>query len=607
MSEDFETGRVIEGECTEVMSELPESSIHAVVTDPPYNFDGGFMGKEWDNVGEPKQYQKWCESWAREVKRVLKPGGHLLAFSGNRTHHRAFSGIEDAGFEIRDTITWHYAEGFPKALDVHDHIYKHQSPCPNQEADFAWRKTLKKINSKSASSVDKSLRKKITKAGTSTKKENSVVGDVQPVTRVKKLQSNATTAEQQSNARRHTSTKTGQTTVVLTAAPEMEQSLLSVETAEMSLGNRSQTQSTPKRASGTTLFIVRVNVKRMVSQMTTTNHKGGGVPLTESGVRKFLNATDSSANFAEALRILKRTISNQLKNDPTLGTTFQTENASATNVIITKSTAEHLITSTVAMRKGKPWSGWKTHLNPATEYVVVARAPLSEGTVAENVMEHGTGALNIGASRIGTEEDLSFSTTDPKDEALYGNGRTKGKGQNPEGRYPSNVVFDEAAARTLDEDVGELDGGSYPSSDAAKNCYGDWGGTEWKPRDFDSGGASRYFYTSKASKSERNLGLPDDEQNEHPTVKPVDLMRWLVQLVTREGQVVLDPFVGSGTTAIAADFLGREYIGVEQDEEHAELARRRVENYDAAELSEWIDDETVTEAEQATLGDISSD
>ena len=566
------TGDVHEGDCRDVLSEMPESSVHAVVTDPPYGL--AFMGRSWDDF-EPKEYQEFCESWAREVKRVLKPGGHLLAFSGNRTHHRAFSGIEDAGFEIRDTITWHYAEGFPKALDVHDHIYKHQSPCPNQEADFAWRKTLKKINSKSASSVDKSLRKKITKAGTSTKKENSVVGDVQPVTRVKKLQSNATTAEQQSNARRHTSTKTGQTTVVLTAAPEMEQSLLSVETAEMSLGNRSQTQSTPKRASGTTLFIVRVNVKRMVSQMTTTNHKGGGVPLTESGVRKFLNATDSSANFAEALRILKRTISNQLKNDPTLGTTFQTENASATNVIITKSTAEHLITSTVAMRKGKPWSGWKTHLNPATEYVVVARAPLSEGTVAENVMEHGTGALNIGASRIETDESWGGREMPDADTGVALEGSKSGelnKQTSPshdKGRYPSNVVFDEAAARAL-------------------------------------GDASRYFYTSKASRAERNLGLPDDEANEHPTVKPVDLMRWLVQLVSSEGQVVLDPFVGSGTTAIAADFLGREYIGVEQDEEHAELARRRVENYDAAELSEWIDDETVTEAEQATLGDLVS-
>jgi len=110
-----------EGDCFDVLPDLPGESVHACVTDPPYGL--AFMGRDWDDF-EPKEYQEWCEEWAREVRRVLKPGGHLLAFSGNRTHHRLFSGVEDAGFEIRDTVTWHYGSGFPKASDISKTIDK---------------------------------------------------------------------------------------------------------------------------------------------------------------------------------------------------------------------------------------------------------------------------------------------------------------------------------------------------------------------------------------------------------------------------------------------------------------------------------------------------
>jgi len=103
------------------VDELEAESIHAIVTDPPYGL--AFMGRDWDDF-EPKEYQEWCEEWARKAKRILKPGGHLLAFSGNRTHHRLFSGVEDAGYEIRDTITWHYGSGFPKASDISKTIDK---------------------------------------------------------------------------------------------------------------------------------------------------------------------------------------------------------------------------------------------------------------------------------------------------------------------------------------------------------------------------------------------------------------------------------------------------------------------------------------------------
>jgi len=269
--------------------------------------------------------------------------------------------------------------------------------------------------------------------------------------------------------------------------------------------------------------------------------------------------------------------------------------------------------TTPATSEAKKWDGWRTALKPATEYVVVARAPLGEGTVAENVMEWGTGALNIDGTRITAGKEYEYETDAPISTDNSNDGWTRDahegikRSSHAEGRYPSNVAFDEQAARELDRQSG-VSVGSGGGESGNPDLYGEYGGLDIDedPGFGDSGGASRFFYTSKASKSERNVGLPDDEQNEHPTVKPVDLMRWLVQLVTAEGQVVVDPFAGSGTTLLAADYLGRRWIGIEHDEENAELARRRVANYDASEVGEWIDDESVTQAEQATLGDMAA-
>src|SRR5215210_240921 len=101
------------GDCLEVMASLPDESVHAVVTDPPYNLS--FMSREWDTHASAKAFQAWCEAWAAECLRVLRPGGHLLAFGGTRTGHRLAAGVEDAGFEIRDSIAWLHSQGFPKA------------------------------------------------------------------------------------------------------------------------------------------------------------------------------------------------------------------------------------------------------------------------------------------------------------------------------------------------------------------------------------------------------------------------------------------------------------------------------------------------------------
>lgn len=394
MSDDLETDVIHTGDCFDVLPELPDDSIHAVVTDPPYGL--AFMGRSWDDF-EPKEYQEWCEQWATEVKRVLKPGGHLLAFSGNRTHHRLFTGVEDAGFEIRDTITWHYGSGFPKALDV-------------------------------SKAIDK-------QAG----EEREIVGE-----------------------------KT---------APD-------------------------------------------------------GVPLKDRVSHNGEEYDEESSDYGDCKRDVY-------------------ERAPATEA-------------------AEQWDGFKTALKPATEYVVVARKPF-DSTVAENVQEHGTGALNIDGTRIGNDTDTTRPAGDMADtQDKYGHYEgDQTNGSETGGRYPANVIFGEQAAEALDAEVGPKESGDTVTSSDGR-MFDTGKDTEYTDT---QEGPSRYFYTSKATKAERTLDGKID--NAHPTVKPSDLMEWLVKLVTAEGQTVLDPFAGSGTTCKAAKELGRRFVGIERQAQWADVARVR--------------------------------
>lgn len=401
------------GDALEVLDELHDASVHAVVTDPPYGL--AFMGRSWDDF-EPKEYQAWCEEWATKTLRVLKPGGHMLAFSGNRTHHRLFSGVEDAGFEIRDTITWHYGNGFPKALDV-----------------------------------SKAL-------------------------------------DEQAGAERD-----------------------------------------------------------VVAEKTTPN----GRPISECRGE----GTDKHhAGYARPWR-----------DDEPAVKQNQSVTAPATD-------------------EAKEWDGWRTTLKPSTEFLVLARKPLS-GTVVETVLQHGTGALNIDNCRVATEDDTEradggnadrTALNAAEDGSLAQEGRTNGGHE--EGRYPPNAVFGEATAAELDADVGELKSGATSRNRdgiGSDRVFASASGQQDLKirREKNAGGPSRFFYTSKATRSERTLD--GRIENDHPTVKPLDLMEWLVKLVTAEGQIVLDPFVGSGTTCLAAKGLGRQFIGIEQQDKWADVARVR--------------------------------
>ena len=235
-----------------------------------------------------------------------------------------------------------------------------------------------------------------------------------------------------------------------------------------------------------------------------------------------------------------------------------------------------------------PYEGWGTALKPAHEPIVMARKPF-KGSVAQNVLEWGTGGINVDGCRIDNSDMKvpdnanEIQTDKPKHHSGAMTG-TIGKMQvhNDGGRFPANIIFDEEAGKILDEQTGEVGNGwkkNYGKEDyngkqydSSTNQCKHGGGYTGKNTYVDSGGASRFFYCPKASKKDRNEG------NIHPTVKPTDLMAYLVRLVTPKGGTVLDPFMGSGSTGKASVREGMDFIGIEREDEYMEIAKTRIEH-----------------------------
>ncbi|HMA74026.1 MAG TPA: DUF2800 domain-containing protein [Xanthobacteraceae bacterium] len=417
------------GDCREIMRDLSENSMDACVTDPPYHLttekkggtgvaslnlnspggrariSTGFMGKAWD--GGDIAFR--AETWA-EVLRVLKPGAHLCCFGGTRTFHRLAAAIEDAGFELRDTLMWVYGQGFPKSLDV-------------------------------SKAIDK-------EAG----------------------------------------------------------------------ARRKVTGPSPRHGGGTNNVYAQDNWTR------------------------------------------------ENINKPTYLTAPATDTA-------------------------RQWDGWGTALKPAWEPIILARKPLSESTVAKNVLKWGTGALNIDATRIATDEDPSAArrVTARKTGNAPGHSReythTINDRSSPEayarerpgealGRWPANVVHDGS-----DEVVGmfpqQKSPRTYTQSAPAKSGHhcGPVPKGEIALGFGDEDSAARFFYCAKASKADR-------AGSKHPTVKPITLLRWLARLITPPEGVILDPFAGTGTTAAAALAEGFEAVLCENEPEYQRDIMKRFETGD---------------------------
>jgi len=234
---------------------------------------------------------------------------------------------------------------------------------------------------------------------------------------------------------------------------------------------------------------------------------------------------------------------------------------------------------TARTEDGAKWDGWGTALKPALEPITMARKPLI-GTVAANVLAHGTGGINIDGCRIeGVLEG------DPNRFAKTNGGSFNAFSVAPvvrnAGRWPANLMLDEEAAAIMDEQSGCVKGGVWNTTKGARVFNNDGAATDYSTtkKDTEVSGASRFFYTSKPGKKERNAGLPAAQTgnaNHHPTVKPIDVMRYLCRLVTPPGGVVLDPFLGSGTTGCAAVMEGFGFIGIEREAEYVKIAQARI-------------------------------
>ena len=233
------------------------------------------------------------------------------------------------------------------------------------------------------------------------------------------------------------------------------------------------------------------------------------------------------------------------------------------------------------------WNGWGTALKPATEIIMVARKPL-EGTVAANVLKYGTGAINIDGCRVAYESADDKASARPQGAATAKPGALAGGVQNDaprksfapteaQGRFPANLIHDgsDEVLALFPESKGALapvygKQGNQKCHTGDNGIYGRYEqrDTPMFPRN-DSGSAARFFYCAKASRKER-------DGSDHPTMKPVALMRYLVRLVTRKGGIVLDPFMGSGTTGVAAIQEGMNFVGIERNPHYYEIALRRV-------------------------------
>lgn len=424
------------GDCLDILRELPDASVDAVVTDPPYALE--FMGSTWDGWSTPAAFQEWCGLWAAECLRVLKPGGHMLAFGGSRTWHRLAAAVEDAGFEIRDSIAWLYGSGFPKSLDVSKAIDKAGGASPEVQS--------------------RTLRTARVRAGMSRESVAEAVGCTPSSVR----------DWEEGRARAK-----GRPVEFITPSPAYRDALAS-------------------------LLGYTADERRIVGARSDRREDGTVIGLGHSGVEY------GGASTPEAER----------------------------------------------------WQGWGTALKPAFEPVVVARKPL-DGTVAGNVLAHGTGALNIDGCRMGDGSESQGP-----------------RGGSPSGRWPTNVVLDDSQAAELDRQSGTSTSRIGKPRGAAS---GDgWGMTATGVEYDDAGGASRFFptfrYEAKAPTTER----PRVDGVAHPTVKPLDLMRWLVRLVTPPGGVVLEPFAGSGTTAEACALEGFQCIAIEREADYLPLIMARL-------------------------------
>jgi len=595
------------------------------------------MGRSWDkDKGGMLEWVNWLSAVMAEALRVMKPGACGVVWSIPRTCGWTQLALEMAGFRVIDSIAILNGSGFPKAQDLYGKIAEIQALEMYNLIDSIKRELhqcVKKNNASIAQSLfinkqgnplnngscdnfalmfvaenpclpidrlktvkiaDKSLQKKQTATGTNTRKSDFVAGNALESLDAQHQRLLAVIADLQSLGHLHI--KEGGFIAQENANPQIKQLPNHVTIAELSSPSQNLTQYCTK------VFSVPVTVPMLECVQTTVTIKVEEALKIGNGNQVFLSPADINALCVAAIEGLKLTILSQSKTFQNFDTTFQTECASAINVTITKSIEECLISSMVntAERKNaenqKQWDGWKTPaLKPAHESWFLVQKPISEGNIARNVLTWGVGGLNIEAARIEGKITYKMSSV-----GSVGAGRERGcnvydrgDGKTPDGRDYKKVVerqqrYAEEAKLTPPKTVS----GRFPANCIlihSLECTPD-GCADHCPvtvlGEQNQNSPARYFkqlphdpdtfkYFTKASKRDRTCnGMVD---NKHPTVKSTALMEYFCKLLCPPGGVVLDPFGGSGSTALGALMAGMDYLLIEQDADSVEVANARIE------------------------------
>jgi DNA modification methylase len=571
---------ILNGDCLAKMKEMADNSVDSIVSDPPYGLS--FMGSKWD-------YDVPSTAIWREALRVLKPGGHLLAFSGSRTYHRMVVNIEDAGFEVRDQIMWIYGSGFPKSLNISKAIDKHLGVEREKvRVDYHPNQMLMREDLN-----DRPWMQKAKELG-----YHELAGD-KPA---------SPEAEQWDGW--GTALKPAHEPIVLARKPPigtLTENVLAQGTGGLNIDASRIGHNDPD--------IERKDTNSPTTELHFSGDRAGerGAGPAPEGRFPANVIHDGSQEVVDNFPSTNSTVPSEANKR---GGEFPSENTIKLGLKEVQRTGFNDEGS--AARYFKEVSFSKQEHEP----IVLARKPL-EGTVAENVLKHDTGGLNIDACRIETDDDRSRPPRSPN--TIYGNGRgtnLTASESNPLGRFPANVIHD-GSEEVLEDFPHTTSGDGKPHHITRESQSTSMSGKNYAGRTLntfgDSGSAARFFYCAKASKSERNAGLEEfDErqmgrnqssleggkmltgsgnersnvkQNFHPTVKPIALMEYLCRMITPPGGVVLDPFMGSGTTGIAALRLGFDFIGIELDKDYAELATARIAHWVDMELE--FDDEEV--------------
>lgn len=623
--------RLIHGDCLDVLRTLADNSVDSVVTDPPYGLS--FMGKKWD-YDVPA-----VEVWA-QCLRVLKPGGHLLAFAGTRTQHRMAVRIEDAGFEIRDMIAWIYGSGFPKSLDVgkaidreagavRDRVMVPTKPAnhPNQAGDIALGATGMRDISAPATDAARQWQG----WGTALKPALETVTvaskpfpfDAERAT----ILSNLSTLEARLWLLSFAS-------VADQASPSSQSEYAEAcAIARWTADDVTNTRGDLCAQMDTSLYVSALSIS--LSIVSSWRHilgevwRHGSTSTTETKSSMTIDLSTLRFSLSEitpSTIIRACALPGGFNANASIAERFFSASLSLLQSIHTLSATAPAMSLEHHERRAVP-------VSPNLDPCIMARKPLS-GTVAGNVTTWGTGGINVDGCRVGTSGGGTQCNNRDDDGKCRGhdNARRSTSGETfhgPDtqgGRWPANLIHDgsDEVVRLFPHSTS----GANPTSRSGIGYMSSAKGQEScdAPRGQDSGSAARFFYCPKTSKADREQGCAhlearsagevtdrdegsagidspragagrgrEETRNHHPTVKPTDLMRYLCRLVTPPGGTVLDPYMGSGSTGKAAALGSFDFVGIEREAEYLTIARARIGHV------EPIDDEP-TEARQPDAG-----